>query len=132
MIDLRQMSKSNIHKCQRSKLWQKKNTIEEMQENKKYTLWARVQTIGVIDINLVLKFMIKNKMYFCDFCYKCGVKMWDMRNLLLRYHRPSPNEDFYKIARVLKVPVKRLFKGISDEAKERLKKYQNPLPCEID
>lgn len=107
-------------------------TDEEREARKrKYTRFLRVQTIGVVNIDLIKDFMVENKLYFADFCHKCGVNMWNMRNILLNYHRPSPLEDFYKIAEFIGVSIDKLFEGISEEAKRLLKLYQKNLPCKI-
>lgn len=50
------------------------NTQEEIEERKKrFTMFLKVQTIGVVNLELIKNFMIENKLYFSVFCHKCGV-----------------------------------------------------------
>ena len=97
-----------------------------------YRRFPTKNRFGVVKFELIETYMKRKGVYFSTFCHKCGVKMWDMRNILFNYHRASSNEDFYKIAKTLDIEVEKLFEGISAEAKEKLIAFQKPLPCNLD
>ena len=97
----------------------------------KKTKKKQIKHILVIDTSLINRYLFDNGIGLQKFYECCNISRDEFENLF-DYKEHIDNSIFYKLAKTIGVKVERLFVGISQEAKSLLKKYQNPLPCNLD